>query len=551
MDNLSSVLGGLVQGFKDLGKSTADMIGGTATSNIVTSGLDALVNKKSLAQAIKDADQRKRDFRRWLYDTDSDKDAAAKGLGTALNGAQAALDLIPGVGQSAPVNALQGALGGLSDEFKFNGENYDLGKAGQRALASGATSVAVGNLGKDLAKIGKNSLSNAVMRGAATGGLGGALGNASNAAIDGADASQIWEAAKSGAGLGALIGGGTAYARNGGNIGFSTKIVDEPEQDVKRIGSKDVAPVDEATLPDSLRMANDYIKKGYIADIENATGKKYDKMTDSDFLDYALNLKAPNDRELFREIIQDMVDAGSTTYKKYADSAAANKYLEKILGTSFDDMDSKKLMLYLHNNKNALQNNTIKDVDAELSDRLGIGRSNTFMVDNKMPSADAIGVYNPVTTTMSIDTKLPKEKAVNTLAHERLHSFQTEGDFKRYDKRVTDAYEELSSDLAKHLKTPEETKERYQFDADYWGDEREQQSRMLQQYLENKGFTKSGLEPANAGEWGNEINPAFDKFFDKLRALSKKGVALPALTALFGGGALAASQQDNEEKEYK
>ena len=51
-----------------------------------------------------------------------------------------------------------------------------------------------------------------------------------------------------------------------------------------------------------------------------------------------------------------------------------------------------------------------------------------------------------------------------------------------------------------------------------------------------------------AGEWGNEINPAFDKFFDKLRDLSKRGVALPALTALFGGGALMANQQKDKEE---
>ena len=54
-----------------------------------------------------------------------------------------------------------------------------------------------------------------------------------------------------------------------------------------------------------------------------------------------------------------------------------------------------------------------------------------------------------------------------------------------------------------------------------------------------------------AGEWGNEINPAFDKFFDKLRDLSKRGVALPALAALFGGGAYMASQENDKEKEVK
>jgi hypothetical protein len=110
------------------------------------------------------------------------------------------------------------------------------------------------------------------------------------------------------------------------------------------------------------------------------------------------------------------------------------------------------------------------------------------------------------------------------------------------------AYDDLAKELKPLLKTPEETAKRYRFDADYWGNEREQQSRMLQQYLENKGYTKGGLQEANVGEWGDEINPAFDKFFDKLRALSKKGVALPAITALFGGGAIMAATQNDDKK---
>ena len=79
---------------------------------------------------------------------------------------------------------------------------------------------------------------------------------------------------------------------------------------------------------------------------------------------------------------------------------------------------------------------------------------------------------------------------------------------------------------------------------------------MLQTYLDNKGYTKDALfwrNKQNGGkpEWGNEINPAFDKFFDKLRDLSKRGVALPALAALFGGGAYMASQENDKEKEVK
>lgn len=323
------------------------------------------------------------------------------------------------------------------------------------------------------------------------------------------------------------------------------------DAEINRVGSANVAPVDPTTLPDSLKAIQDYLDEGnYIKDIENFAGKPYPKLTNQDYLDYAISLKNPKDKAFYESIIKDMVDDGTTTYEKYAASAARNNRLNKLRMGSYDDIDPKALASFIANHRQALSSGAIKDVDAELSDRLGIGRSNTLMMDNNLPP-DALGVYDPTKTTLSIDTRVPEENAINTLAHERLHSFQTESDFKRYDKRVTDAYEELSKDLSKYLKTPEETAKRYKFDADYWGNEREQQSRMLQQYLENKGFTKNGLQESNVGEWGNEINPAFDKFFDKLRDLSKRGVALPALAALFGGGAYMASKENDKEREVK
>ena len=102
-----------------------------------------------------------------------------------------------------------------------------------------------------------------------------------------------------------------------------------------------------------------------------------------------------------------------------------------------------------------------------------------------------------------------------------------------------------------YYKSWDETAERYgRRGTGYWQSGDEQESRMLQNYLENKGYTDSThmKNKYRAGEWGNEINPAFDKFFDKLRALSKKGVALPALSALFGGGAIMAATQGDDKK---
>ena len=819
MADLPSILGGMAQGFLDFGKSAVDLFGtgGAAVGDLVDTIRTGKVSTKN-----------QDDFRKWLYNTDSVQDAAAKGLGTALNGVQTVTDYIPGIGavtKNPLFNAGQGALGGLADEFKTYGKDYDLGRAGKRAAVSAGAALASGSLGDALKKSASPLLSSGAVQGLARGATGGAITGGGYAAIDGGDIAQ---SALQGAGTGALIGGATgamqdfmprkatydmaltddekaarianaknmlaneqdperiaelnnqikdlggtladadmavnsarltpeqeAYFKNSvmrdsnGNLmpvyhsspnkftefddarlgdntaydntafghfvtndrdfssrfrdidnrgidGYTMELyadvknpithpymasgkydgadldnivkryyeaTDNPEglaaikewadesgqslyeaymdmtvdenpfeaaaaerdllrnkgydavefveglknelvdgstdktpissyaifggnqlkdvnnlaptenpdiryskaapgqslektlangdAEINRVGSADVAPVNPKTLPKSLQAAQEYLNESnYINDIEKFAGKPYPKLTNQDFLEYSLSLKNPKDKEFFRTIIDDMVNDGSTTYEKYASAVARNKRLEKLMKSSFDDMDAESLGRYLANNRTKLNNGTIKDIDAELSDRLGIGRSNTLMRDNYLPQ-DALGAYDPTNSTISIDTNAPEENLVNTLAHERLHSFQTEGDFKRYDKRVTDAYEELSKDLNKYLKTPEETAKRYAFDADYWGNEREQQSRMLQQYLENKGFTRGGLQETNVGEWGNEINPAFDKFFDKLRDLSKRGVALPALAALFGGGAYMASQENDKEKEVK
>jgi hypothetical protein len=150
------------------------------------------------------------------------------------------------------------------------------------------------------------------------------------------------------------------------------------------------------------------------------------------------------------------------------------------------------------------------------------------------------------------------EEALNTAGHERLHSFQAESRLdNRYSKEVADAYNGLASDLKKAnaYKSDAEIKDRYKKGTEYWGDSDEQEARMLQQYLGARGFTdynKRDAKMYGALEFDNDkIVPAFDKFFDKLRDLSKRGVALPALDALFGGGAYMASQENDKEKEVK
>lgn len=199
--------------------------------------------------------------------------------------------------------------------------------------------------------------------------------------------------------------------------------------------------------------------------------------------------------------------------------------------------------------------------DEALSERLGIAPGNTPKYNGAMDTRNAYGRYSHPSYREGGDLAVFERKmndpedAISTVAHERLHSFQGELEPRskgRYDKEVLEAYEQLRNDLAPHYKSWDETAERYGHrGTGYWQSTGEQESRMLQNYLENKGYTDSTHMKSQyrAGEWGNEINPAFDKFFDKLRDLSKRGVALPALAALFGGGAYMASQENDEDKE--
>jgi hypothetical protein len=199
-------------------------------------------------------------------------------------------------------------------------------------------------------------------------------------------------------------------------------------------------------------------------------------------------------------------------------------------------------------------------LDSALSERLGIAPGNTYKQNGEFDTPGALGRYIGSESRPNFNNYMVKEvpdieEALNTAGHERLHSFQAESRLdNRYSKEVADAYNGLASDLKKAnaYKSDAEIKNRYKKGTEYWGDSDEQEARMLQQYLGARGFTdynKRDAKMYGALEFDNDkIVPAFDKFFDKLRALSKKGVALPALTALFGGGAIMAATQGDDKK---
>lgn len=198
--------------------------------------------------------------------------------------------------------------------------------------------------------------------------------------------------------------------------------------------------------------------------------------------------------------------------------------------------------------------------DEALSERLGIAPGNTPKYNGAIDTRNVLGRYAHPTYGEGGDLAVFESKmsspedAISTVAHERLHSFQGELESRnkgRYDKEILEAYEQLRRDLAPHYKSWDETAERYGHrNTGYWQTGGEQESRMLQNYLENKGYTDSPhmKNKYRVGEWGDEINPAFDRFIDKLRDLSKRGIALPALSALFGGGAIMAATQGDDKK---
>lgn len=355
---------------------------------------------------------------------------------------------------------------------------------------------------------------------------------------------------------------------------------------VKRIGSDNVAPVDESTLPKGWKELRDILDEKYVDDITKKFGYKngdFSKITPEQYEKYILDVQtSPGKKKGWQnqfEFKKSYMDADE--YKKELKNMAMYEAKRKAINdiqnmdlpqaqknaidTAINSMDyyatddnRRYLSHYMPGGegKEMFANNAASEADAEFSDRLGIGRSNTIKRNNIWSEdLNASGEYKPDEYALAVDPLLNKENAVSTLAHERLHSFQFEAPQGRYDKRVLDAYNELSKDLKPYLHDQATVDKRYgkyyskdNLDGKYWASNIEQESRMMQQYLDNKGYTNRTVDGPRKNEYGEEINKAFDKFFDKLRTLSKKGVALPAITALLGGGAIMAATQGDDKK---
>jgi hypothetical protein len=254
-------------------------------------------------------------------------------------------------------------------------------------------------------------------------------------------------------------------------------------------------------------------------------------------------------------------DARSHAKQKLVSKAmekAERKVIDDIVGTG----DSDDILYALQNyRRRGIRTGRAGALDTALSERLGIAPGNTVKItdvtsDDHLKSG-SLGRYARNARDIALSDINSPEGKISTMAHERLHSFQNEArpeSAGRYSPEVAEAYRELQKDLGHHYKSHAEIRKHWKKNVDYYANSGEQESRMFQQYLENKGYTDNSAYRGlmnQSGEWGNEINPAFDKFINKLRALSKKGVALPAVTALLGGGAIAGALTSGKDDKKK
>ena len=346
--------------------------------------------------------------------------------------------------------------------------------------------------------------------------------------------------------------------------------------------------IDPETLPQGYEKLRDLIDNKVSIDeqVEKKLGKNPLKADVDELLDY-LYPNEPLEKKVFHKSLNESIEkykrdaaALGVDASKAAEDMTRTKKLELVkkiydrvkfdtvadIGEGIDVGDDLLYATQAYNHR-GIRTGYPGALDTALSERLEIAPGNTIKItDSQYDWTDDdfkrknLGRYTRNAKDISVREGISGiEGDISTMAHERLHSFQNEArpeNIGRYSKEVTDAYNELSKDLKPYIKDSNSVAKIYgASDTDYYASPIEQESRMLQTYLDNKGYTKDALfwrNKQNGGkpEWGDEINPAFDKFFDKLRDLSKRGIALPALTALLGSGAYMASQ-DNKKKEVK
>lgn len=338
--------------------------------------------------------------------------------------------------------------------------------------------------------------------------------------------------------------------------------IDKLRDSAKRIGSKDVAKVNKKTLPVGWKELEKRMDLNYMDDkIAKLAGKeKFRDVTLSDMNRILDDMGYGVDPELIKRdgiqtatynALKDALDDEMAIDLQTKGGRAAADFLKARSGAVRGVMSSPE-DFYFGNEGRAGY------LDAELSDRLGIGRSNTPLSDdlNDYISKDTAGDYFATGIGLKPSELLRGENELSTLAHERLHSFQhTAGE---YDPGVKQAYDELHDALAPYKMNEDQMKAYLEgngklADADtlgYYVNDREQEARMFQEFLERAGYTKTGKFTApsritGGKEFDEGIDTPFNQFLLKLRTLSKAGIALPAV----GLALLLGENYNNKKKE--
>lgn len=345
--------------------------------------------------------------------------------------------------------------------------------------------------------------------------------------------------------------------------------------------------IDESTLPAGYKEFREIVDSGKSYAKEKLGAESANKADLRRVVEYLYDDTAKQEEMLRNVKIEESNDAARRAMYGLAPRKSGSSFSEKMLRRAADEKLTKEFAEKIGKIENrvpelinslrrynpsdlSVRKGLTAAADEVLSERLGIAPGNTIKYNGPADVRSAYGRYSKTAKNLALTKSnvADPEQAVSTMAHERLHAFQNEADLNRgkygatnrYDKRVTDAFDDLRKDLeeAKVYKSYPETAERYgSKDAEYFYNTKEQEARMLQQYLNNKGYAdlaelkRPNTGKSRSGEFGTEVNAAFDKFFDKLRALSKKGVALPAITALFGGGAIAGALTSGKDDKKK
>lgn len=310
------------------------------------------------------------------------------------------------------------------------------------------------------------------------------------------------------------------------------------DESIERIGSDGLPATKKDTLPAGWDTLEKYLG-GVDKRVENVIGKAKSKITKADLVQF-LEENDYDSEGTFNELwqrVKDAVDDMTMEELNFAGGGSAADIIQMRQRPDMNNIEDVYMGDKGHTGR----------LDAEYSDRLGISKSTTPMSDKlSQPLEYAQGDYGA--GVIGLDTTWSSgEAGVSNVAHERMHAWQDKSRGFDYSDEFKKAFEELEDEIIPLLHNKEEISKFWNNrNTDYYLDRNEQEARMVQDYLEYKNHTKRYMGGNRKYEYDERIIKPFDKFYAKLRELSKKGIAIPALAGVFGLGALANKNDDEK-----